>query len=115
MKHQFSKTKPPVLAGVVVKKHDADCTFLESGVRRHCHCRKYFYVNPGQLRISANTTDWDEAERAGKRWVEEHDPNRSSFQPKLISEAFADFIQSRTALRAGDRHRAPEGLRENMG
>jgi site-specific recombinase XerD len=107
MKFKFTKSNPPVLAGVTVKQHVPDkngepCKFPQTGDRDDCNCPKCFYITPGRLRISAKTRSWAKALVRGNEWVKEHDPNQKqakTFTPKPIDEAFADFID--TKLTAG--------------
>jgi hypothetical protein len=96
--YTFSESNPPVLVDIIVKRHDPNCSFPKTKNRKQCRCPKYFYISPGRLRISANEPSWEKAKVKGEAWVKAHDPSikRPTYTPKLIREAFADYLSTKT-------------------
>src|SRR5713101_4968101 len=97
-------TRPEV--DVIVYRHRADCPFTVKNKDSRCRCPKHLYVRLTRARISAKTISWETARQRAKEWADNHDPvvlrerareADNAITPKLIEEAFDEFIASKEA------------------
>src|SRR5712691_3790711 len=95
-------TRPEV--DVIVYRHRADCRFTQK--EKDGRCRKHIYVRLTRARISAKTKSWETARQRAKEWADNHDPVMlrerareadNAITPKLVEEAFDEFIASKQA------------------
>jgi len=99
-------TRPEV--DVVVYRHRADCRFTQKEKDGRCRCPKHLYVRLTRARISAKMIAWETARQRAKEWADNYDPvilrerareADNSITPKLIEEAFDEFVASKEAAR----------------
>jgi integrase/recombinase XerD len=97
-------TRPEV--DVIVYRHRANCSFTEKEKDGRCRCPKHLYVRLTRARISAKTRSWETARQRAKEWADNHDPAilrerareaDDAVTPKLIEEAFGEFIAAKEA------------------
>ena len=91
---------------VIVYRHRADCGFTHKDKDGRCRCPKHLYVRLSRARISVKTTSWETARQRAKDWADNHDPvilrereraADNAITPKLIEEAFDEFIAAKRA------------------
>ena len=97
-------TRPEI--DVIVYRHKTTCAYTKKEQDGRCRCPKHIYVRLLRARISAKTRSWDTARQRAKEWADNHDPvilrerareSENAITPKLIEEAFDEFIASKQA------------------
>src|ERR1700687_5983228 len=97
-------TRPEV--DVIVYRHKATCAYTKKEHDARCRCPKHFYVRLVRARISAKTRSWETARQRAKGWADNHDPvilrerpreAENAIEPKLVEEAFGEFIAAKQA------------------
>jgi hypothetical protein len=90
----------------IVYRHKAACTYTKKEQDGRCRCPKHIYVRLTRARISAQTKSWETARQRAKEWADTHDPMilrerareaDNAIRPKLVEEAFTEFIAAKGA------------------